>query len=58
MENKARIVNILLDKYVLETENGECIEAIIRKNAKTYTRFEYSNKYIDKWIWKVKWTRR
>ena len=34
MENKARIVNILLDKYVLETENGECIEAIIRKNAK------------------------
>ena len=33
MENKARIVNILLDKYVLETENGECIEAIIRKNA-------------------------
>ena len=34
MENKARIVNILLDKYVLETKNGECIEAIIRKNAK------------------------
>lgn len=34
MENKAKIVNILLDKYILEVENGDNVEAIIRKNAK------------------------
>jgi len=34
MENKARLVNILLDKYVIENEDGETIEAIIRKNVK------------------------